>query len=416
MEQATRHSDYIELASVEEVRKQLLKLVRPVAIREWIAAGDAMGRILADPVVASVHLPPVHVSAMDGYAINSADIQTDLPQIWRVSQRIAAGDTPEVLETGTAVRIFTGAPLPPGADSVVMQEECKEGEMGMRFTHPIKRGQHVRRQGEVFREGDILLPAGRRLRVADAGLIAAAGHAWIMVWSRVKVAVVTSGSELMDPGTEPEPMKIYNANYAQLRSLLKQLPVDIIGCHSVGDDLEETVELLETLSERCDLILTSGGVSVGDEDHIRPAIERLGEIKHWRVNLKPGKPFLFGQIGKAQTPILGFPGNPVSVFVAWLLFGRPFILQCGGSERIKMVPWMVSADFDIPLSGSRNEYIRVNLEPREDGLWCSLAGDQSSGNMRSLSKADGLAMIPAHSSISRGHLIGFHPLTELLYG
>ncbi len=228
------------------------------------------------------------------------------------------------------------------------------------------------------------------------------------------MAVVTSGSELLEPGTPPQPNRVYNSNLPQIRALLRTTPCDVVASVQIGDTLSETVAVLRGLQGRADVILTTAGVSVGEEDHIRPAIEQLGRIEQWRVNLKPGKPFVFGQIG--TTPLLGLPGNPVSAFVVFLLFVRPFLLTTAGGRAPTLPTWSACADFEIQQTGARREYRRALIAPREDGLWLTLYPDQDSANLASISGSDALVLLPPKSAIARGDRVWFHPLSGLLHG
>jgi len=405
------------LVPLDKARQQLLTGVSTLTGREELPLGEALGRVLAEAQVATLDMPPWDNSAMDGYAVRSADARRKLPE----AGRFAAGDAPGRLDDDTVARIFTGAPLPHGADAVVMQEDVDTGSGGVSLPAEIKPGQHVRPRGQECRRGEPLLAAGRRLRPQDIGLLASQGVAFVPVVPRLRVALLSTGSELREPGTDLCPGAIYNSNRPMLVGLLRSLGCSVHDCGIVEDDEQRTRAVLAEAADDADLVLSSGGVSVGDADHVRAAVEELGTLHLCRIAIKPGKPFSYGEI--AGTPFMGLPGNPASAFVTFMLLARPWIERRQGrsDRRWRLV---ASADFDHARPGTREEYVRVRLrdepasgkarrvEAPADGnrLWASLYPNQSSGILRSVVGSDALARIPIGRTVARGDLLEVFPL------
>lgn len=402
------------LLSLDAALANLLAAARPLSDHETCAAAAAMGRVLATSLVSAVSVPPLDNAAMDGYALRLSDwneaagLFTGLP----ISQRIPAGHLGSELMPGTAARIFTGAPLPPGADCVVMQEDCTVAEGRVRIAAAPWPGSHIRRAGEDIRAGQTVLVAGTRLGPAQLGVAASVGASDLHVVRRLKAAVFFTGDELVQPGQPLPPGRIYNSNRATLIALLDQIGVEVIDLGQVPDRLDATVATLERAAEAADVVITSGGVSVGEEDHVKAAVAQLGRIEMWKVAMKPGKPLLHGRVGRAD--FLGLPGNPVSAFVVFCLFVRPFLLRRMGAEATAAHSFTVPAAFDWPgigkSAGSRREFLRARLE---DG-WAMLYPNQSSGVLTSLAWADGLVDVEAGSSVTKGGPVRFLPLSELL--
>ncbi|MDX1589951.1 MAG: molybdopterin molybdotransferase MoeA, partial [Oleiphilaceae bacterium] len=292
---------------------RLLEQAVPVRDSETLATADALGRVLAQPVTARVTVPPADNSAVDGYAIRWQDARQDNPL--PLSQRIPAGDDPQPLRPGTAARIFTGAAIPPGADTVLMQEHCQEDSQGQHVTlnKPPQQGQNIRPAGQDIRAGEPLLEAGTRLLPQHLGLLASVGLAEVNVHRRLRVAILSTGDELVSPGEPLAPGKIYNSNRFLLKGLLESARCDILDLGDVADSFQATCDALANGAADADLIISTGGVSVGDEDHVRSAVQSLGRLDLWRLAIKPGKPFAFGQVG--ATPFVGLPGNPAAVLV-----------------------------------------------------------------------------------------------------
>lgn len=394
------------ILSVDAALANLLAAARPITDSETLSADAALGRALAAPLISEVTVPPLDNAAMDGYALRLADwrAESGLP----IAQRIPAGTLGSALQPGTAARIFTGAPIPLGADCVVMQEDCEVADGQVRITHSPKLGSHIRRAGEDIQAGQTVLEAGVRLGPAQLGVAASVGASELRVARRLKVAVFFTGDEIVLPGQPLAPGRIYNSNRATLIALLGQMGVEVVDLGQVPDRLDATVATLESAARAADVVITSGGVSVGEEDHIKAAVERLGRIEMWKVAMKPGKPLVFGRVGEAD--FLGLPGNPVSAFVVFCLFARPFLLRRMGAESEPAASFTVPAGFDWPKPGKRREFLRARLE---DG-WAMLYPNQSSGVLTSLAWADGLVDIEAGASVMNGDKVRFLPLTELL--
>jgi molybdopterin molybdotransferase len=394
------------MLSVDDARARLLAGARPLSETEAIPADQALGRVLAVPLVSGVTVPPHDNSAMDGYAIRLADWAEDrwLP----VSQRIPAGQIGQPLKPGEAARIFTGAPTPEGADTVVMQEDCEFADGRVLVKRAPKPNANIRRAGEDIRSGQAVLSTGDRLTPARLGVAASVGATDLTVFRRLKVAVFFTGDEIVMPGQPLAPGRIYNSNRASLRGLLNQLGVDIVDLGQVPDQLDATVVTLEDATRQADVVMTSGGVSVGEEDHIKAALERLGRLDMWKVAMKPGKPLAYGRVGDAD--FLGLPGNPVSAYVVFCLFARPFLLARMGATPGGLPNYTVTAGFDWPKPGQRREFLRARIEAGRAVLY----PNQSSGVLTSLAWADGLVDIEAGTMVKAGEPVGFLPLAELL--
>ncbi|MES9858632.1 MAG: gephyrin-like molybdotransferase Glp [Sedimenticola sp.] len=402
------------LKPLEEALELLLSHAKAVPEVEMVALSEALGRVLAEPVISRVTMPPWDNSAMDGYAVNSTDLVGDKPTL-PVSQRIPAGAAPEPLAPGTAARIFTGAPVPANADTVVIQEVCEQQGERVSILQMPTAGANIRRAGEDFQEGTEVLQAGIRLGPQHLGLAAAVGAAELPVRRRLKVALFSSGDELINPGQPLGPGQIYNSNEFTLKGLLQSLGCDIITLGIVEDTFDATCKALEKAAASADLVMTSGGVSVGEEDHLKPAVEKLGSLDLWKVAIRPGKPLAFGYIG--DTPFIGTPGNPVSLFVTYCLFARPFVLKTQGVEGDELTPTpiMVKADFDWSKPDKRREFARAKMELDEQGeARISLYRSRSSGVLSSLAWANGLAILPEQQTLAKGDLVQFLPFNELL--
>ena len=378
----------------------------------------ALGRVLAENVNSLVDVPPLDNTAMDGYAVRSADIATPGKSL-KIAQRIPAGSMGTPLESGTAARIFTGAPVPPGADAVVMQEDCSVEGQADQVTVNIAptAGQWIRRRGEDLTAGKTALTAGTFLRPQELGVAASAGLTHLSVKRRVKVAAFFTGDELALPGEPLKPGGIYNSNRDTLLACLKSLGCDATDLGIVPDRLEATRAALLKASKDHDLIITSGGVSVGEEDHIKPAVTAEGRLDLWQIAIKPGKPLAFGAVRKSDEPkdgeawFIGLPGNPVSSFVTFLLFVRPFILKLQGREVSLPQSYLMRADFDWLKADRRNEFLRVKLN---SNCGLDLFPNQSSGVLTSASWGDGLVDCPPNQPIKAGDLVKYIPFDALL--
>ncbi len=394
------------MLAFDEALQRLLATAQPVTESEALPAADTLDRILAAPLVSQVDVPPLDNSAMDGYALRLGD--------WRegawlpVTQRIPAGRVGEPLAPGSAARIFTGAPVPPGADAVLMQEDCEARGDEVLFRRAPRPGEHIRRAGEDLRVGQTVLAPGQRLRAAQLGVAASVGATQLTVFRRLKVALFFTGDEIVLPGKPLAPGQIYNSNRAVLTALLANLGCAIIDLGQVPDELEATVEVLRQAAAQADVVLTSGGVSVGEEDHVKAAVERLGRVEMWKVAMKPGKPLVYGRVNDAD--FLGLPGNPVSACVVFCLFVRPFLLARMGAEPRQPTCFRIPAGFARSKPGSRREFLRARLE---DGR-AVLYPNQSSGVLTSVAWADGLVDIDAGVTVQPGDPVRFLPLSDLL--
>ncbi len=401
------------LRSLDDALIQLLAHARPLGETETVSTFDANARVLAQDLVSALQVPPQDNSAMDGYAVRSSEI-ADEGVSMPVSQRIPAGSAAQALAPGSAARIFTGAPIPPGADAVVMQEETEPaGEHVVRILRVPAPGQWIRRSGEDVQQGAVVLARGERLSAAALGLAASIGSDQLQVVRRPRVALFSTGDELVMPGEVPphemRPGAIYNSNRFFLSALLRKLECEVSDYGIVPDQRDATVAALRHASQAHDLILTSGGVSVGEEDHIKPAVDQLGTLDLWQIAIKPGKPFAYGKVGNAH--FMGLPGNPVSSFVTFLLLVRPFLLKLQGATRLVPMPVPLPAHFTWPRADKRREFLRVRRNA-EGGL--DLFPNQSSGVLTSASWADGLVDNPPGRTIARGEMVSFISLAELL--
>ncbi|WP_161866336.1 molybdopterin molybdotransferase MoeA [Pseudomonas yangonensis] len=399
--------DHPGLLPMEAALQRLLALAdaAPIEQAEQVALAEADGRVLAEPLIAGLDLPPWANSAMDGYALRLADWEGQpLP----VSQRIQAGTAPEPLQPGTCARIFTGAPLPEGADTVEMQENVEVDEAGcVHFREALKAGQNVRNQGQETRAGECVLPAGTRLGPIELGLAASLGAAQLAVRRRLRVAVLSTGDELVEPGQTLGPGQIYNSNRRLLIAWLQRLGCAVVDAGILPDDLQRTREALGSLGA-VDLILSTGGVSVGEADYLGLALREAGELALWKLAIKPGKPLTFGHY--QGVPVIGLPGNPASTLVTFGLLARPYILRCLGVQRVEPLGFVVPAGFTWNKPGKRREYLRARLE---NGRVVPYA-NQSSGVLRSAAWAEGLAEVVEGSTLAEGDALRFIPLSEIL--
>ena len=402
------------LRSLDDALADLLGRAAPLGRTESVSTFEADGRVLAQDLVSALQVPPQDNSSMDGYALRCADVAAAGASGLPVSQRIPAGSASQPLQAGTVARIFTGAPLPEGADAIVMQEDTEVPADGrVRVLNVPQTGQWIRRSGEDVTRGDIVLRAGRRLSPAEMGLAASIGLATLPVAARPRVALFSTGDELVMPGTVPpeamKPGSIYNSNRFFLRALLLRLGCEVSDLGIAPDDREATVRALREASASHDLILTSGGVSVGEEDHSKPAVQALGSLDLWQIAIKPGKPFANGRVGGAH--FIGLPGNPVSSFVTFLVLVRPFLLKLQGATLTAPPATHLPAHFDWPRPDKRREFLRVRRNA-QGGL--DLFPNQSSGVLTSVAWGDGFVDNPPGREIARGEPVAFISLSDLL--
>ncbi|WP_028487427.1 molybdopterin molybdotransferase MoeA [Thiomicrorhabdus chilensis] len=399
------------MKTFDEALHYLLNQVTPTQQVERIPVCNALGRILAKAIVSEVSVPPHDNSQMDGYALHSYDLQHN--SVLEVSQRITAGSVPKALKAGTAARIFTGAPIPEGANMVIMQEETQAvDENQVRITaQSTQRGQNIRRLGQDIAQGDEILGQGHKLRPQDLGLITSIGIAEVEVYQPLKIATFTTGDELLEPGQNAEPGKIYNANRYVLAGLVPALGFELIDLGHVEDTLEATVDAMKQAAQISDVVITTGGVSVGEEDHIKPAIEQLGALNMWKVKMKPGKPLAYGDI--EGTPFIGLPGNPVSAFATFNLFARPYLLKKQGAAVLKAKPLWLEALFEWPKAGFRREFARAKLVNKNQKTYVEIFPNQNSGVLTSAVWAEGFVVIPEDSVVKRGDKVAFYPFNPI---
>ena len=435
------------LRSLDDARAELLSYAQPRLGVETVSTFDADGRVLAQDAVSALQVPPHDNSAMDGYAMRTADVPA-IGTVLRVSQRIAAGRSGTALEPGTAARIFTGALVPPGADAVVMQEECAVLDAGgaadnglrVQFNAVPRAGQNVRRAGEDVARGAVVLAQGECLTPAGCGLAASIGMASLSVAQRPRVALFSTGDELVMPGAvAPEAMPpgaIYNSNRFFLRALLLRSGCQVTDLGIVPDRLDDTIAALRGAADAHDLVLTSGGVSVGEEDHVRAAVQSLGQLQLWQLAIKPGKPFAYGQLARSAATgsaaagrqhhdphgaalarpdplchFIGLPGNPVASFVTFLVMVRPFLLKLQGATRLIPEPVRLPAHFDWPRADKRREFLRVR---RNAAGGLDLYPNQSSGVLTSAVWGDGLVDNAAGQTIRHGDAVPFLAFAEMM--
>lgn len=410
------------MLNVREALDLLLTAARPINEIETLPTLQANGRVLAADQISTLDVPPMDNSQMDGYAVRSIDCANGDVRL-PVSQRIAAGQVGQALQPGSAARIFTGAMIPDGADAVVMQEQCEiekaadgKNDEFVTIRHAPAAGEWVRRRGEDISIGSTILTAGTRLRAPQLGLAASVGLASLPLVRKLRVAVFFTGDELTMPGEALRPGAIYNSNRFTLRALLENLGCAITDFGIVPDSLSATRGTLRQAAAAHDLVITSGGVSVGEEDHVKPAVEAEGRLNLWQIAMKPGKPLAFGELNRAGNPapafFIGLPGNPVSSLVTFLLFVRPFILRLQGVADVAPKAVTMRADFSLAKADRRNEFLRVRIN---DTGGLELFANQGSGVLTSSVWADGLVDNPPGQTIAAGDSVRFIPFNEVLF-
>ncbi len=398
------------LLALEDAQARMLEGLRPVEDCETLPISEALGRVLAVTVTSPIAVPGFDNSAMDGYAFASSEAAGR--RTLTVACRAAAGDLPAVLPGGCACRILTGAPLPRGADTVVTQEACQRQGDEIVLPATWSAGSHVRHKGEDIAQGAEILTAGQRLRPQDIGVLAACGHTHVVVRRRLRAVLLTTGDELREGGAALSPGQIYDSNRPMLQALLTQLGVTVTTAPALPDEYEATRTGLREAARGADILITTGGVSVGDEDHVRKALADEGALTLWRVGIKPGKPVAFGHIGRCQ--FLGLPGNPVSGFVTFALFARPLIAALAGETPRATPVLMARAAFERTRADSRREFLRGRLRVAPDGVpEVESCRQQSSGALSSTVWADGLIDIDAGVTVEEGQWVRFLPFAGL---
>lgn len=396
------------MLSADQLLDALLERARGLTATETVAVAAALGRVLAAPRTSAITVPPLDNSAMDGYAVRLADVARPGVRL-PLSQRIPAGTVGQPLQPGTAARIFTGAPVPPGADAVLMQEDCSADGADIVINKLPQPAENIRRAGEDIAAGAQILAAGSRIGAAEMGLAASVGLAELPVFRRLKVACFFTGDELVTPGLALQPGQIYNSNRYTLTGLVNGLGCELIDLGIVPDTLEATEVALAGAASVADVVITSGGVSVGEADFVKAAVEKLGRVEMWKVAMKPGKPIVYGRVNDAD--FIGLPGNPVSAFVTFCLFVRPFLLKRMGAADVLYRAFAVPADFAWSRPGERREFLRAQLQPNGK---LALFPNQGSGVLTSCAWADGLADLAIGQTVQPGDQVRFIPFSELL--
>lgn len=401
---------------VDDALQLILAQAPSAPTAEHLPLIQALGRVVAANQVASLDVPPADNSAMDGFAFNTHDHVNQGPQVFRISQRVPAGSTPEPLVAGTAARIFTGAEIPAGANTVVMQEQCEVIAEANTVSIPagVMHFNNIRPKGQDIAKSSEVIPAGKCITPQDMGLLASIGVESIDVHKRLKVAILSTGDELVEPGQPLQSGQIYNSNRYLLAGLLQRMGIELLDLGRVADTPQDTRATLERAAAEADLVISTGGVSVGEEDHVKAAVEALGQLNIWKLAIKPGKPLAFGQLKHAQgtTPFFGLPGNPVSTFVTFLLFARPMLQAMQGLTPLQPAPQRLPASFSRQKKSIRQEYVRVRIDEHND---MHTHSNQSSGVLSSTSWANALAIVPVDSTISSGDSIDVLHFDALFY-
>ena len=409
------------LLPVAEAERLIAERVAPVSGQEVVQLREAAQRVLVDAIVAPIDLPPFDNSAVDGYAVRASDVKDDSETRLKIVDRVAAGHTTaRALRAGEAIRIFTGAPMPAGADTVYMQEDCRVEEGFVIVPPGLQRGANQRPAGEDMPAGAVALPAGRRLAVQDIALAAAMGLTEIVVRRRVRVALFSTGDEIVEPGSPLPRAALFDSNRYLLAGLIARVGAEVTDLGILADDPEDLARAISAVAADHDLVLTSGGVSTGEADHVREAIERIGRIVFWRVAIKPGRPVAMGVIpGNSEgddAAFVGLPGNPVAVFVTFVRVVRPLLLRLSGALPESLLPMPVRAAFSYRKRQGRREYVRVALRASPDGVIEAIKHPRDgAGILTSLTETDGLVeLTEGVTEVEPGATVGFFSYASLL--
>lgn len=387
------------LMPIADALAAVLGDAQPIIDSERVKLNDARGRVLASDQFSEIDVPPAANSAMDGYALRAQEANQPL----RIAQRIAAGAVGHALESGAAARIFTGANLPAGADAVVMQEDCRAENGLLTINVAVQSGDNVRPQGQDIHVGQCLVSQGQRLRAPDIALLASAGKVDVPVFRRIRVAVLSTGDELVEPGQPLQPGQIYNSNRYLLNSLLEDLGCEVLDSGIVADTPQATLAALEHAAANADCVIATGGVSAGEEDHVRKQLEQHGELRVWKLNIKPGKPLAYGRLN--GVPFLGLPGNPASTFVTFYLLAQPYLKRLQSCRDHEPMRLRLPALFSWPHAGRRQEYLRARVVATPTGHGVEIYPNQSSGVLASVAWANALAVVPSAQTIAIGDAI-----------
>lgn len=403
----------VTLISYHDALKQLLSQVNQQTKTETLGINAAFNRILADDIVATINVPPATNSAMDGYVFNSADLNANSETRLPISQRICAGEMGKPLKAGTCAQIFTGAPIPAQSDTVIMQEWVKVEDNHIIFDKNLAAGTNCRLVGEDIEQGQTILTKGTKIRAQEQGLIASIGLKEVTVFAKTKVGMFLTGDELVEPGNALKAGQIYDSNSYTLQGLLHSMDCDIIHLGIIGDTLKATKQALSSAADKADIVITTGGVSVGEEDHVRIALEAIGNTTMWRLNIKPGKPLVYGQIN--NTAFIGLPGNPVSAFVTFCLFVCPHLKKMQHKPRYLPTSFQIKAAFSWPKPDKRREFLRARLMSDENGqAFVDIYKQQGSGVLMSTSWATGVVEVPENTAIQKGDMVSYIPYSEFL--
>ncbi len=399
-----------DLISVDDALGHILSRANPVTQTRAVPLSESLGRTLAENQYVPADVPPADNSAVDGYAVLHSDVVPG--RALTVSDRLPAGTAPKRLQPGTAVRIFTGSEIPPGADAVVMQERVERSGDEIVIMTEVAQGQNTRQRGQDLTQGDLALARGTYIRPQEMGLLASMGVQHVPVLERLRVAILSTGDELVQPGEPLAPGQIYNSNRYTLVGLLAQAGCEVVLCDTVRDTREITRQTLREAATKADLIITSGGVSVGEEDHVRAVLEESGKLSLWRMAIKPGKPLAFGEID--GTPVLGLPGNPASVLVSFMIIVMPYIRKRQGRSDALPIGECLPADFSITSPSIRREFVRARKTANGADIKVAAAPNQSSGVLSSACWSSGLAVVPENTTLQIGDPVMYYSYPDLL--